>query len=87
MEIPNQISAIVEIIKQDWKTPYPVARCCLDFMFWIEDISELYVDASAVKIVQNFLDDAETWEGQTARAVKQKLNQLIQEQKLKDQTI
>lgn len=86
MEIPNQISAIAEIIKQDWKTPHPWAASSLDFMLSIEDISEIYLDDTAVTIVQFFLENADTWQSPTAWAVKGKLTQLIREQQRKQQT-
>lgn len=86
MEIPNQISAIAKMIKQDWKTPHPWAASSLDFMLSIEDISEIYLDDTAVTIVQFFLDNADTWQSPTAWAVKGKLTQLIREQQRKQQT-
>lgn len=86
LEIPNQISAIAEIIKKDWKTPHPWATSSLDFMLSIEDIGEMYIDDSAVNIVQDFLDSADSWQSLTAWAVKCKLTQLIREQNRKQQT-
>lgn len=82
MEIPNQISAIAEIIKQDWKKPYFGAIPYLDAMYRLDNIGQMYGQDSAANIVLYFLSNAGSWRGQTARAIKNKLNQM-----LKDQTI
>lgn len=82
MEIPNQISAIAKLIKQDWKRPYFGAIPYLDAMYSLDNIGQTYGQDSAASIVLYFLSNAGSWRGQTARAIKNKLNSM-----LKDQTI
>ena len=77
MEIPNQISAIARIIKRDWQKVYFGAVPYLQAMGGINSIHEMYGEDSAESIVRYFLSNAGTWKGETARAVKAKLKQLL----------
>ncbi|MDR2272030.1 MAG: hypothetical protein LBF27_14085 [Sphingobacterium sp.] len=77
MEIPNQISAIAQIIKQDWKKPYFGALPYLNAMSALDNISDMYYQDSAKNIIRYFLSNASTWRGETARAVKARLNNLL----------
>ena len=51
----------------------------LDAMEGINRIHDNYLEDSARSIVCYFLANAQTWKGETARAVKEKLNQLLQQ--------
>lgn len=77
MEIPNQISAIAMIIKQDWTKPYFGAVPYLQAMSEIDSLQQMYYQDSAASILRYFLSNASTWRGETAKAVKAKLNQLL----------
>lgn len=77
MEVPNQISAIAEIVKQDWQNVYFGAVPYLKAMSQLEDINQMYYEDSAASVVRYFLINAKSWRGETARAVKAKLNQLL----------
>ncbi|RKE47151.1 hypothetical protein [Sphingobacterium detergens] len=77
MEIPNQISAVANIILKDWKKPYFGAVPYLNTMVQLDNINQMYDQDSAKSIVRYFLANAQSWKGETARAVKAKLNQLL----------
>jgi len=77
MEVPNQISAIAKIVKQDWQNVYFGAVPYLKAMSQLEDINQMYYEDSAASVVRYFLSNAKSWRGETARAVKAKLNQLL----------
>lgn len=77
MEVPNQISAIARMIRRDWKNVYFGAVPYLQAMSVINTISDMYGEDSAESIVRYFLGNAGTWKGETARAVKAKLNALL----------
>lgn len=77
MEVPNQISAIAKIVKQDWQNAYFGAVPYLKAMSQLEDINQMYYEDSAASVVRYFLSNAKSWRGETARAVKAKLNQLL----------
>ncbi|MBN9285542.1 MULTISPECIES: hypothetical protein [unclassified Flavobacterium] len=79
MEIPNQISAIEKIIRQDWKKIYYAATPYLDAMRELDSIRQNYYEEPAASIVRYFLANATSWRGDTARAVKAKLKQLLDE--------
>lgn len=80
MQLPNQLSAVAQIIINDWgekmyfgALPYINAMRTLDSMF------DKYGEDSAVSVVQYFLANAQTWRGPVARDVKAHLNQLVRE--------
>ena len=77
MEVPNQISAIARMIRKDWKNVYFGARPYLQAMSAINTINDMYGEDSADSIIRYFLGNAGTWKGETARAVKAKLNALL----------
>lgn len=77
MEVPNQISAIARMIRQDWKNVYFGARPYLQAMSAINTINDMYGEDSADSIIRYFLGNAGTWKGETARAVKTKLKRLL----------
>lgn len=79
MEVPNQISAIAKMIKQDWKKVYFGAAPYLNAMSEIDDIRMMYHQDASKSIVRYFLANASGWRGETAKAVKAKLNQLLKD--------
>ena len=78
MQIPDNLSSIVHIIRKDWKKIYPGAVPYLDAMECINSIHDNYIGDSARSIINYFLANAQMWRGETARAVKEKLKQLLQ---------
>lgn len=77
IQIPDKISEIATIISEDWKNIYFGAKPYLDAMESIQNINDDYFEDSAADIVAYFLSNAQTWRGETARAVKAKLNSLL----------
>lgn len=79
MQLPNQLSAIAEIIRNDWKKIYFGAVPYLNAMASLNSIDDYYFEDSARSVVNYFLANAQTWRGETAKAVKLKLNQLVKQ--------
>ncbi|MFT3948196.1 MAG: hypothetical protein QM763_14595 [Agriterribacter sp.] len=79
MQISDNLSAIARIVRKDWKKIYFGAVPYLDAMECFKSIHDYYLEDSAHSIVCYFLANAKTWRGETARAVKEKLNQLLQQ--------
>lgn len=77
MNIPDEIYKIARIVRDDWKNIYFGAVPYLDAMASIEDIEADYLDDRARNIVSYFLANAHTWRGDTAKAVKAKLKEII----------
>jgi len=75
--IPDEISAIAAIIRGGWKKVYFGAVPYLEAMQGLTHICQTYGSDSAESIVRYFLANATAWRGETARAVKAKLNQLL----------
>lgn len=79
MQLPNQLSAIAQVIRNDWKKIYFGAVPYLDAMASLNSINDQYHEDSARSVVNYFLANARTWRGETAKAVKQKLNELVKQ--------
>lgn len=77
MNIPENISQIAAIIRKDWKNVYYGAVPYLDAMHSIQTIDDTYGSDNARGIINYFLNNASTWRGEVARAVKAKLKALI----------
>lgn len=77
VQLPDNIAKIAEIIQQDWKKVYFGAVPYLEAMKSLNNINENYIEDSGRSIVNYFLANASTWRGETARAVKTKLKQLV----------
>lgn len=75
--IPDNLSAIAAIIRQDWKKIYFGAVPYLMAMEELTDIRQAYYEDSAASIVRYFLSNATAWRGEIAKEVKAKLNQLL----------
>lgn len=81
MQIPDNLSSIARIIRKDWKKIYYGAVPYLNAMECFSSIHDNYLEDSASSIVNYFLANAQTWRGETARAVKEKLKQLLQQKR------
>lgn len=68
---------MAEEIQNNWTNVSFGARPYLDAMFCLNGINDQYGDDSAESIVRYFLANAQTWRGETAKVVKQQLNQLL----------
>lgn len=79
MQLPNQLSAIAQVIRNDWKKIYFGAVPYLNAMASLNSINDNYHEDTARSVVKYFLANAQTWRGETAKAVKQKLNQLVKQ--------
>jgi hypothetical protein len=79
MQIPDNFPTIARIIRKDWKKIYFGAVPYLDAMECLTSIQGNYLEDSASSIVNYFLANAQTWRGETARAVKEKLKQLLRQ--------
>lgn len=81
VQIPDNIAQIAIMIEKDWKNVYFGAVPYLEAMKSLNSISDSYYEDSASSIINYFLANATTWRGETARAVKAKLKQLIAQQR------
>lgn len=75
--IPDDISMIAYIVRSDWKNVHIGADPYLEAMESINSINDYYFEESAATIVKYFLANAQTWRGPVAKAVKAKLNALL----------
>jgi hypothetical protein len=79
MEIPGKISEIARLISADWPRVYFGAVPYLEAMYSLETINDRFGEDSARVIILYFLSNANTWRGETAKAVKSKLKELMSE--------
>lgn len=79
MQLPIQLSAVAQIIRNDWKNVYLGAVPYLDAMTQLNSIKDNYFEDSARSVVNYFLANAQTWRGETAKAVKQHLKTLLKQ--------
>lgn len=79
MHIPDNLSTIAGIIRSNWTNVYFGAVPYLDAMASLTSIRDQYFEDSARSVVNYFLANAQTWRGETAKAVKAKLKQLLNE--------
>ena len=72
------IEVIANEIRKDWgvKTNY-AARPYLQAMYGLNSISDNYLCDSASDVVARFLNNASTWQGDTARRIKKELNAML----------
>jgi len=80
-EIPANLSEIAKIIERDWTKIYFGAVPYLQAMKMVQSIEDNYFCDSATSIVRYFLSNATTWRGETARATKAKLNEMLNSKK------
>jgi hypothetical protein len=79
MQLPEQLSALAQIIRNDWEKIYFGAVPYLDAMAQLNSIHDAYYEDSAYSVVIYFLGNAQTWRGETAKAVKQHLRAMIKQ--------
>ena len=77
MNIPTDISQIAAIIQTDWKSIPEDAATHLKKMQHLHSIYDRYGNLSAKFTIRNFLNHAKYWQGEIAREVKKKLNEMI----------
>lgn len=77
MQIPNNLSEIAKIIREDWANVHYTAKPYLSAMETLDSINDYFFEDSARSIVCYFLANARSWQGDTAKAVKEKLNELL----------
>ena len=75
--VPERICDIAKLIGKDWKNVYFGAVPYLEAMYSMEKITDKYYYDSGESIVAYFLSNATSWKGETARAVKKKLNNML----------
>jgi hypothetical protein len=68
---PDSLCAIAKRIRQDWRSVSPHAKPYLDAMSELNTIHDRYY------IVLRFLGNAGTWHGDTAKAIKAQLRQML----------
>jgi hypothetical protein len=71
--LTSSISDLALIIANDWKKVNFAARPYLDAMFGLSSVDENYGFESGRSIVLYFLNNATSWKGDTAKAVKAEL--------------
>jgi len=77
LDLDNKpLSYIAEVIRVNWNNPSPHAVPYIDAMAQLRSIDDNYYADSAESVVVRFLCNAQTWRGDTARAVKAHLNKL-----------
>lgn len=77
IQVPDTICEIAVLIRSDWKIIYFGAKPYVEAMLRLNHISDNYYEDSGAEIVAYFLGNAQTWQGEVARAVKAKLNALL----------
>lgn len=77
----RSLERIASDIRSDWKEPYFGAVPYLEAMAQLDRVSDSYADGygqdSSRSIVLYFLSNAKTWRGETAKAVKAELRELV----------
>lgn len=73
----RSLTLIAIEIASDWKDPYFGAVPYLEAMRSLDQITDNYYEDSADEIVRYFLANANTWRGETARAVKAELKTIL----------
>lgn len=72
-----ELHQIAEIISNDWKPVHYTAKPYLDAMHGLRNITDNHGHDSGSSIVCYFLSNANTWKGETARAIKAELNKRL----------
>jgi hypothetical protein len=73
------IAQIAHLVNQDWKNVYFGAVPYLEAMRTMISIDEDYGLDTGKSVVMYFLSNAQTWRGETARAVKLELNKRLKQ--------
>lgn len=75
--IGRPIYEIATEISKDWKSVNYAAEPYLSAMYSLETINDKYILDSGRSIVAHFLNNASSWKGQKAKAIKLELNKMI----------
>ena len=73
----RSISTIAREISNDWAKPYFGAVPYLDAMHSLSTMRDKYYYDDAESVVRYFLANANTWKGETARAIKAELKAML----------
>jgi hypothetical protein len=73
----RSINTIAREISNDWAKPYFGAVPYLDAMHSLSTIRDKYYYDDAESVVRYFLANANTWKGETARAIKAELKAML----------
>jgi hypothetical protein len=71
--VTSSISDLALIIANDWTKVHVAARPYLDAMFNLDSIKDMYYADTGRSVVLYFLNNATSWKGDTAKAVKAEL--------------
>lgn len=73
------LQAITKDIRKDWKTPYIGATPCLMTMsnIYSGNLNTEYLGVSGREAVTEFLDNADSWEGEVATKIKAELKKML----------
>jgi hypothetical protein len=71
------LDVIARDISRDWTKPYFGAVPYLDAMRSLQSITDRYYFDDAESVVRYFLANANSWKGETARAIKAELKTLL----------
>ena len=71
------LNTIARDISRDWTKPYFGAVPYLDAMHSLQSIRDKYYFDDAETVVRYFLANANSWKGETARAIKSELKTLL----------
>jgi hypothetical protein len=75
--INRTLDVIARDISRDWTKPYFGAIPYLDAMHSLQSIRDRYYFDDAESVVRYFLANANSWKGETARAIKAELKALL----------
>ena len=81
IQVPDSLSAIATMIRKNWKEMHFSAVPYVQAMFRLTTLDDSYGADNAEEIVQRFLGNAQTWRGETAKAVKDKLRAMLKARK------
>ena len=73
----RSLNTIANDIRKDWAKPYFGAVPYLDAMLHLNTIRDTYYFDDAASVVRYFLANANTWKGETARAIKAELKAML----------
>jgi len=77
----KKLSEIAQVVREDWANVNFAAAPYLDAMSTLDSIEDKYFYDDGDDIVIYFLANAQSWHGDTARAVKKELNKRFQANK------
>ena len=73
------LQAITKEIRKDWRTPYIGATPCLMTMsnIYSHNLNTEHLGITGREAVTEFLENADTWEGETATKIKAELKKML----------